>query len=274
MSFADAPDLQADDAETLLFGDALPPLPPAAMNDPLAGESLRKSVIMSPAEERLMFYRYNYAKMRLAEIQQAAIATGLDPELADLALHWHGRAWHCREYIARTNIGLVWSMLRKGSTNDPDFYNLFSECSMALVRSIEKFDVSRGFKFSTYCCRAILKSLSREAYKSFRYRTHFPVQYATEKESVPEDYLDTVPGGVSASAGMSIERREIYEKVLGMLSDKERMVFELRILGEKTLEEVGAIIGVTKERIRQIQLQAAARITKAFDPKIVAAMVG
>ena len=53
---------------------------------------------------------------------------------------------------------------------DSEFAEIVSEGNMALMRAVDKFSVDRGFKFSTYACRAILKAFSRTAMKSSRHR--------------------------------------------------------------------------------------------------------
>ena len=68
---------------------------------------------------------------------------------------------------------LVLAMVRRIRMPMVEFVDLISEGNKALLRSVEKFDVSRGFKFSTYACRAILKGFSRLATKTGSYRQHF-----------------------------------------------------------------------------------------------------
>ena len=137
---------------------------------------------------------------------------------------------------------------------------------MALLRSVEKFDVSRGFKFSTYACRAILKSFNRLATKTGTYRRRFPREYDPELERSDwdvrkheiqrDDSIDAV--------------REILARNQARLSDVERTVvmerFAIMTRGKgKTLAEVGEIVGLTNERVRQIQNIALAKIREALD---------
>ena len=131
--------------------------------------------LMSTAEEQLMFLRFNYSKKRLAAIQEKVAKIGLNRELADGAVLWYHRFEHFREYLTRTNLALVLAMAKRVRLGDVDFAEVVSEGNMALIRSIEKFNVERGFKFSTYACRAILKAFSRLSQKSSKYHTRFPV---------------------------------------------------------------------------------------------------
>src|SRR5690606_24896052 len=63
-----------------------------------------------------------------------------------------------------------------------DFADLVSEGNMALLRAVDKFDAARGFKFSTYACRAILKAFSRIGVKVSKYRQLFPTDFDPKLE--------------------------------------------------------------------------------------------
>src|SRR5690606_39220804 len=141
----------------------------------------------------------------------------------------------------------------------------------ALLRSVEKFNVERGFKFSTYACRAILKAFSRTAQKASRYRTRFPVEFEPdlEKSDWAEQKRDMVEeDGVD-------ELKAIVERNLADLSSVEETVIKRRFNWEQeddaplTLEEVGKIIGVTKERVRQIQNKALAKIRQVMEDGVL-----
>jgi RNA polymerase primary sigma factor len=143
------------------------------------------------------------------------------------------------------------------------------------MRSVEKFDASRGFKFSTYACRAILKSFSRVAMKLGRYRGLFPVELNTELEK--GDFVESRRQTMEQDC--LEELRQILASNLADLTDVERTVIRERFaLGtadvqrtSKTLEQVGAMIGVTKERVRQIQNKALDKIRHTLEQQILAA---
>src|SRR5271170_5792562 len=118
---------------------------------------------MSAAEERLMFHRFNYCKMRLSQLKRKFLADGTTVEHARKFLEWHRKFDYFREYLVRKNLALVLAMAKRTRQEEGDLAELVSEGNMALLRAINKFDADRGFKFSTYACRAILKALSRTA---------------------------------------------------------------------------------------------------------------
>src|SRR6059058_5474338 len=129
-----------------------------------------------------MCRHFNFAKPNLTILQKKAKREGLDKELAQQLVEWDRRFEHFREYLVRTNLALVLAMAKRTRLGDVDFAEVVSEGNMALIRAVDKFNVDKGFKFSTYACRAILKAFSRTALKASRHRTRFPVKFEPDME--------------------------------------------------------------------------------------------
>jgi len=146
-----------------------------------------------------------------------------------------------------------------------------SEGNMALLRAVEKFSIDRGFKFSTYACRAILKAFSRTAMKANKYRMRFPVEFEPDLEK--SDWADKRRDQVQDDC--IDELKAIVERNLADLSQVEQTVIRRRFNWQQaeesplTLEEVGQIIGVTKERVRQIQNKALAKIRNVMEDGVL-----
>jgi RNA polymerase primary sigma factor len=136
---------------------------------------------------------------------------------------------------------------------------------------VDKFNVDKGFKFSTYACRAILKGFSRTAQKHTRYRGRFPVEFEPEMEK--SDWQDRRRDVVEDEC--IDELKTIVNRNLAELSNVEQTVLRRRFNWEDkqesplTLEEVGKIIGVTKERVRQIQNKALAKIKQVMEEGVL-----
>jgi len=156
-----------------------------------------------------------------------------------------------------------------------DYNELVSEGNFALLRSIDKFDCSRGFKFSTYACRAILKSFSRVAMKAARYRGQFPTEFDPFLEK--SDYHDRKRDDTASLCVQEI--RDILSENRAALNEMEQTVIRERFaltsgqdgsVRPKTLEQVGQLIGVTKERVRQIQNKALKKIRMTLEDSLAA----
>lgn len=226
---------------------------------------------LSGIEEVTMFLRYNYARYRLSGLIERNCVRTSAGRRREMVL-WYKRAMDARAELARSNMALVLAMAKRTRIPNVEFSELVSEGNMALLRSIEKFDVSRGFKFSTYACRAILKSFNRLATKTGRYRKHFPTEFDPELERSDYD----VRKHEMQSENVVDTLREILAKNRADLSEVERTVvverFALASRGRrKTLAEVGKIVGLTNERVRQIQLSALRKLREALNDESLVA---
>jgi RNA polymerase sigma factor (sigma-70 family) len=256
-------------------GGSEPPLPMTSWYQPTREEIAEDLVgapqLMKADEERMMFLRFNFAKRRLVRLQKHIRRDGLTRELGEQFLEWHRRFEHYREYLVRTNLALVLAMAKRTRLGDVDFAEIVSEGNMALIRAVDKFNVDRGFKFSTYACRAILKAFSRTALKHSRHRTRFPVEFEPDLEK--SDWTDRKRDMVEEEC--IDELKQIVDRNLADLSDTEQTVIRRRFNWDQTdespltLEEVGRIIGVTKERVRQIQNKALVKIRSVMEDGVL-----
>jgi len=280
-AFMDSPVFKQRSLEKSLFAfqerDGVEPaLPLTSWYQPTRDEAIDDTMshapqLMKGAEEKLMFLRFNFCKRRLTRLQKDIRREGLTRERAEQFLEWHRKFEHFREYLVRTNLALVLAMAKRTRLGDVDFAEVVSEGNMALIRAVDKFNVDRGFKFSTYACRAILKAFSRTALKASRHRTRFPVEFEPDMEK--SDWSDRKRDMVEEDC--IDELKQIVDRNLADLSNVEATVIRRRFNWQQqeesplTLEEVGQIIGVTKERVRQIQNKALAKIRTVMEDGVL-----
>ena len=275
-AFMDSPLYRQAGIEKQLFEEGEPTLPLVSWYQPTRDEAVDQTMahaptLMTAAQERLMFFRFNFSKRKLTLLQKKIQKDGLTRELAEKFLDWHRRFEHFREYLTRTNLALVLAMAKRTRLGDVDFAEVVSEGNMALIRAVDKFNVDRGFKFSTYACRAILKAFSRTALKSNRHKTRFPVEFEPDMEK--SDWSDRKRDMVEEDC--IDELKQIVDRNLADLTDVESTVIQRRFNWQQqdehplTLEEVGRIIGVTKERVRQIQNKALVKIRHVMEDGVL-----
>ena len=275
-AYMDSPFFRRKHVERELFTeDAQRQLPLTSWYQPTRDESGHGAgsppQLMKPQEERLMFLRFNYAKKRLHDLQRQILRNGLILRRAQEFVQWHRRFEHFREYLVRTNLALVLAMAKRTRLGDVDFAEIVSEGNMALLRAVDKFSIDRGFKFSTYACRAILKAFSRAAMKSAKHRTRFPVEFEPDMEQ--SDWADRRRDQIEDDC--IDELKAIVDRNLADLSNVEQTVIRRRFNWQQaeesplTLEEVGKIIGVTKERVRQIQNKALMKIRTVMEDGVL-----
>ena len=226
------------------------------------------SVLLTAKQEQALFVQYNYCRFRVCLIRDELLdRPDVDIDLAREMLRWYRKADMLRDQIAQTNLALVLAMAKRTRMSEVDFADLVSEGNMALLRAIDKFDAGRGFKFSTYACRAILKAFSRAGMKLSKHRNLFPTGFDPEFER--SDYMERKHAEEEEDCADEVKR--IVETNQAELSKIEQQVIKhrfklvapdvrdepappiIRTDGKPlTLQQVGQIIGVTKERVRQI----------------------
>ncbi len=278
VAFMDNPVFHRPQAARQLFDDALAvQAPNTAWYQPLLDDRRRsddpslarvpRTAVLTAAQERVLFSQFNYARYMLSRLQRAGKRGPLPVTKQREMLHWHETSDSLRHQIAETNLALVLAMAKRVRSADLDFGDLMSEGNMALMRAIDKFDVTRGFKFSTYACRAILKAYSRLGQKTQKYRQHFPVEFDQELER--GDHVAEVRALREQESITDV--KELFAGNRAALSAMEKTVIFHRFGLDRpvkespmTLEQIGTLVGVTKERVRQIQAKALEKIRHAL----------
>ena len=251
-------------------------------------------------------------RMYLKEIGQISLLS-LDEEL-ELSKRIEEGDEEAKRLLAESNLRLVVSIAKRYVGRNLSFLDLIQEGNIGLMKAVDKFDSSKGYKFSTYATwwirQAITRAIADQA-KTIRVPVHMVEtinklkrvqrqltlelnREPTEKElseklKIPEDKvreiiqisldplsLETPIGEeedshlgdfVKDKDSLSPEEYAINEvlkdeinEVLLTLTEREEQVLKLRfglVDGTcRTLEEVGSIFGVTRERIRQIEAKA------------------
>ena len=230
---------------------------------PDAAMQLPRRKVLSADDEKQLFLRYNYARYRLSELAKGQHERTTRARAIKM-LEWFDRMQSVRDELVDANMSLVLAMAKRTRIPSVDFPELVSEGNMALLRAIDGFDVSRGYKFSTYACRAILKGFNRMAGKMGRYVSRFGVSYDPDIE--PSDY--DVHKHEMQRADAVDDLLEIISANQADLCEVERTIvierFALAGGKPKTLAEVGRIVGLSNERVRQVQKVALGKIRQAL----------
>ena len=223
--------------------------------------SLYDVPLLSREQERHLFRKMNYLKYQAHQLRATVDPARCKAAVLDKIERLQAEALAVKNQIIRANLRLVVSIAKKrvGPTNN--FFELVSDGNMSLIRAVEKFDASRGFKFSTYASWALMKNFSRSIPEENQRRDRFVTGHDQMFESAPDTRSDVY----ERESGQR-RNHEIVQGMLGRLNDRERRVLISRYgiggADEQTLEQLGRELGVTKERVRQIEARAQEKLRK------------
>jgi RNA polymerase primary sigma factor/RNA polymerase sigma factor len=232
--------------------------------------SLYEMPLLTREQEQHVFRKYNFLKYRAGKLREELDPAAPKAALMDEIESLYQQAVETKNEIARANLRLVVSIAKRHVTPDQNFFELVSDGNVSLLRAIEKFDFARGNKFSTYASWAIMKNFARTIPGEFKHRDRYRTSQDELFAATPE-----YRGNQTFEEGAQQTREAQVEKILRRLDEREQKIIMGRFGLERghepqTLKEVGASLGVTKERIRQIEARALSKLRLAAQEEKIA----
>jgi RNA polymerase primary sigma factor len=227
---------------------------------PTAIDRLCETPLLSADEEQDLFRRLNYVKYRAHVLRESLDARRPNVELLEIIEEMLVESDELRNHLITANLRLVISIAKKFVSAYCSFDELVSEGVVTLVRAVEKFDYSRGFRFSTYGTHAIQRSL----YRFVKLRQKESLRFVGDHSELLIDARQD-PEDSSISERRWEQLGRTVEQMLNHLDDREQVIVRARFgLGEQrqteTLQSLAGRLGICKERVRQLEKRAMTKL--------------
>jgi RNA polymerase sigma factor (sigma-70 family) len=225
--------------------------------------SLYEVPLLTKAQEQHLFRKMNFLKWQARRLRDKVAADPTKARAADLDTieRLQEEALMVKNQIIRANLRLVVSIAKRHVLGSANFFELISDGNMSLMRAVEKFDFSRGNKFSTYASWAIVKNFARSIPEENHHRDRFVTGHEEMFEAAADNRTDEQELELAHK-----NLRQTVQGLLGQLDPRERLIIESRYgldgVEECTLENLGRQLGITKERVRQIESRAQEKIRR------------
>jgi len=219
--------------------------------------------LLNREQEQHLFRKFNYIKHKANRSREKLDRLAPRASLMDEIEELYGQAVALKNMIVQANLRLVVSIAKRHMAVNEDFFSLVSDGNVSLMRAIEKFDYSRGNKFSTYASWAIMKNFARtipyEHRQLDRFRTSLDELFSGQQDRRSNQML---------LESAQLQRELQVGSILSRLDDREQKIIISRFgldhsREPQTLKEVGVEMGVTKERVRQIEARALNKLRQA-----------
>ena len=217
--------------------------------------SLYETPLLNKPQEQHLFRKMNFLKHKAgllrAKLDPSRARTQDIQRIEDL----QNQATGIKDQLISCNMRLVVPVAKKHSAQADNFFELLSDGNMSLIRAVEKFDFSRGNKFSTYATWAIMKNFARSIPEENKRRE----RYVTGKEEMFDFAQDNRTDEHEIVSDVEQSKHRV-NRLLEYLDPRERQIIQMRAGLETysegmTLEEIGQQLGITKERVRQLNVR-------------------
>ena len=319
-----SPDGGGEDEEIFVFGDDDDDLPAAqvavagATADPVKDylKQIGKVPLLNAEQEVELAKRIEAGLFAEEKLAEGARSLSTD---ARIDLEWIAEdGTRAKNHLLEANLRLVVSLAKRYTGRGMLFLDLIQEGNLGLIRAVEKFDYTKGYKFSTYATwwirQAITRAMADQA-RTIRIPVHMvevinklarvqrqmlqdlgreptPDELAVELDMTPEkvievqkygrepislhtplgedgdsEFGDLIEDSEAIQPGEAVSFTLLQEQlhsVLDTLSEREAGVVSMRFgLADgqpMTLDEIGKVYGVTRERIRQIESKTMSKL--------------
>jgi RNA polymerase sigma factor (sigma-70 family) len=181
-------------------------------------------------------------------------------------VRWHGAYLALRDRIVLGNRKLIYRAVRRRMAVSSRADDLIGDCHIVLIQAVAAFNPWLDVRFSTYAYTCLVRALSR---LSQRMASDWLTR-ALSLDALPDGEPGHRPTGDQLASTGSLRLDEFLRDDHPLLSDREKRILTHRFCAAAagaptpTLETVGRVVGLSKERVRQVQASALEKLRQAL----------
>ncbi len=250
-----------------------PPIAPAKDAINRYFELINSTPVLTRQQETELFKRYNFCKFLALKEKTAISLTSPNSKNLRRAERFIAEAARLKNILIEANLRTVAAIASKHSSAH-NLGDLISEGNLALMDAVEKFDYTRGVRFATFGSWIIAKDFAKKS----------PYKQKTLTTTAGFD-LSYLPSAQPAGSTVEIVEkayRSLNEVIENELDEREQYIirYHFGLIGStvkkdaRSLKQIGDELGISKERVRQIELIALQKLRKSLSPQQFEMLIG